>query len=119
MKKIAIILSCLLLTISLSATEATPFATENITSAAEQLSSPEAENISSSAGERFTSPNGRLQASCRTTPEGTLYYDLVFDGDTLIRPSRLGLLLDHDQLLTGFEILNTERTTHDETWTPV
>ncbi len=97
MIKTASILSCFLLTVSLSA----------------------AAQTASFSAEQFSSPNGRLQATCRTTPEGTLYYDLVFDGDTLIRPSRLGLLLDHDQLLTGFEILNTERTTHDETWTPV
>lgn len=96
MKKITTILTCLWLAVALSAAQTASF-----------------------SAEQFTSPNGRLQVSCRTTPEGTLYYDLTFDGDTLIRPSRLGLALENDQLLTGFEILNTERTTHDETWTPV
>lgn len=72
-----------------------------------------------SAAEQLLSPDNRLSMSFSTDTDGRMTYCLTMQGDTLIRPSHLGLSLENDQLLTGFEILNTERTTFDETWTPV
>lgn len=89
MNRLTTILSCLLLTMSLSAAEI------------------------------LYSPDGRLALSFATDRDGRPAYCLTMQGDTLIRPSRLGLRLENDQLLTGFAIADTERTTHDEIWHPV
>lgn len=75
--------------------------------------------MSLSAAEMLTSPDGRLALSFAMDSDGRPAYCLTLQGDTLIRPSRLGLRLENDQLLTGFAIADTERTTHDETWQPV
>lgn len=72
-----------------------------------------------SAAEILTSPDGRLALSFATDSDGRPAYCLTMQGDTLIRPSRLGLRLENDQLLTGFAIADTERTSHDEIWHPV
>ena len=72
-----------------------------------------------SAAEMLYSPDGRLVLSFAIESNGRPAYCLTMQGDTLIRPSRLGLRLENDQLLTGFAIADTERTTHDETWQPV
>lgn len=76
-------------------------------------------SLTMSAAEQLSSPDNRLSMSFSTDAEGRMTYCLVMQGDTLVRPSHLGLLLENDQLLTDFEVISTERSTFDETWTPV
>ena len=47
-------------------------------------------------------------------------YSVTYQGKPIILPSRLGYDLDKKaDLLDGFTLLNEERSTFDETWTPV
>ena len=75
--------------------------------------------ISAWANETLTSPDGALSMLFAVGEQGYMTYALTRHNDTLIRPSRLGLSLDNDQLLTGFEQVSAERSTFDETWQPV
>ena len=75
--------------------------------------------ISAWATETLTSPDGALSMQFAVGEQGHMTYALTRQNDTLIRPSRLGLSLDNDQLLTGFEQVSAERSTFDETWQPV
>ena len=72
-----------------------------------------------------------LQASEVSSPDGSIRvnfelqgtvptYCVTYQGKPIILPSRLGYDLDRKaDLLDGFTLLNEERSTFDETWTPV
>ena len=72
-----------------------------------------------------------LQASEVSSPDGSIRvnfelqgtvptYSVTYQGKPIILPSRLGYDLDKKaDLLDGFSLLNEERSTFDETWTPV
>lgn len=72
-----------------------------------------------------------LQASEISSPDGSIRvnfelrgtvptYSVTYQGKPIILPSRLGYDLDRKaDLLDGFTLLNEERSTFDETWTPV
>ncbi len=72
-----------------------------------------------------------LQASEVSSPDGSIRvnfelqgsvptYSVTYQGKPIILPSRLGYDLDRKaDLLDGFALLNEERSTFDETWTPV
>ena len=72
-----------------------------------------------------------LQASEVSSPDGSIRvnfelqgtvptYSVTYQGKPIILPSRLGYDLDKKaDLLDGFTLLNEERSTFDETWTPV
>ena len=72
-----------------------------------------------------------LQASEISSPDGSIRvnfelqgtvptYSVTYQGKPIILPSRLGYDLDKKaDLLDGFTLLNEERSTFDETWTPV
>ena len=72
-----------------------------------------------------------LQASEISSPDGSIRvnfelqgtvptYSVTYQGKPIILPSRLGYDLDKKaDLLDGFTLLNAERSTFDETWTPV
>lgn len=72
-----------------------------------------------------------LQASEVSSPDGSIRvnfelqgtvptYSVTYQGKPIILPSRLGYDLDRKaDLLDGFTLLNEERSTFDETWTPV
>ena len=57
--------------------------------------------LGASGAEYLTSPDGRLRAEVWTNDSGTPMYSLTFDGDTVVRPSRLGLLGDRYDLTGG------------------
>ncbi|OEY72194.1 glycoside hydrolase family 97 protein [Salegentibacter salarius] len=66
------------------------------------------------------SPNGDLEMKFSLQEDGTPLYNLEFEGETIIENSKLGLELKEGQPLTSnFSIENTEKSTFNETWTPV
>ena len=74
--------------------------------------------ISLQAGE-VTSPDGAIRLSFEL--QGTVpTYSVAYQGNTIIKTSRLGYDLDGlADLLEGFTLIGEERSTFDETWTPV
>ncbi len=81
-----------------------------------------------SSSSTLTSPSGNLVLTFSldgTRPQ----YELTYKGKAVIRPSHLGLELARDKhasrgmnetdLMDGFEVAKTERSTFDETWQPV
>ena len=71
------------------------------------------------AQETQTSPDGNIQLTF-DLKDGVPYYSLSYKGQEVIKPSRLGLELVDDYSLTdNFSTGKIERSTFDETWTPV
>ena len=66
-----------------------------------------------------SSPDGSIRVNFEL--QGTVpTYSVTYQGKPIILPSRLGYDLDGKaDLLDGFTLLNEERSTFDETWTPV
>ena len=94
------------------------------------------------SGQELTSPNGELSMKFKLDGNGAPVYELFYNNRVVIKPSKLGLELkredpnkqtdfewtgnkDKDRLdekanlMTGFEIVRTETSSFDETWTPV
>lgn len=79
----------------------------------------------------LTSPDGQLTVSFLTGPDGSIRYQLSRNGQTVIAPSALGFTLlnartehqepDTGQLdfTTGFKLLSSTASEHDETWETV
>ncbi|MCL6259589.1 glycoside hydrolase family 97 protein [Aquiflexum sp. TKW24L] len=65
------------------------------------------------------SPDGNLKLNFEIK-EGQATYDMTFKGKEVIKPSKLGLELKNQPLLTeGFSIKEIEYDSFDEKWTPV
>ncbi len=66
-----------------------------------------------------SSPDGSIRVNFEL--QGTVpTYSVTYQGKPIILPSRLGYDLDKKaDLLDGFTLLGEERSTFDETWTPV
>ncbi len=66
-----------------------------------------------------SSPDGSIRVNFEL--QGTVpTYSVTYQGKPVILPSRLGYDLDRKaDLLDGFTLLGEERSTFDETWTPV
>ncbi|MEM0962241.1 MAG: glycoside hydrolase family 97 protein [Bacteroidota bacterium] len=63
-----------------------------------------------------TSPDGRTTVTVDVGRQ--LAYAVRYDGRPIVEPSRLGVVLaGSDTLGIEMEVLDTERATHDETWT--
>lgn len=73
-----------------------------------------------SAQETLTSPDGNLTLGFDLR-EGAPVYTLTYKGRDIIRPSRLGLDLKNDanSLMNGFTVAKVDRSSFDQTWTPV
>lgn len=72
-----------------------------------------------SQAEKLSSPNGKMQLTFELQ-NGTAVYQLRLNNKTIINPSKLGLELTTAENLTdGFTISKMEKTSFDETWTPV
>src|SRR5205823_831588 len=66
---------------------------------------------------RVASPDGRTQVSVAIR-DGGLYYSIDRDGRALFLPSRLGLAFrGMPPLRDSLRIVDSARSTHDETWT--
>jgi alpha-glucosidase len=94
------------------------------------------------SAQTLTSPDGNLQMNFSLSEEGSPVYTLTYKGKTVIKPSKLGLELMPEgvqrtfddfspegkktekkdikaNLYSGFQILNSQTATFDETWQPV
>ncbi|MGW1454193.1 glycoside hydrolase family 97 protein [Salegentibacter agarivorans] len=70
--------------------------------------------------QNLESPDGNLEMNFSLQEDGTPVYNLEFEEQTIIEKSKLGLELKEGQpLTTNFSIENTEKSTFNETWTPV
>ena len=71
--------------------------------------------------QELKSPNGEITMNFYLEDGGVPTYQLSYKNQEVIKPSHLGLELKDDEksLLDDFEILNTENSTFNETWTPV
>ena len=69
--------------------------------------------------QELASPNGEFSMRFELN-NGAPTYQLALNGKEIIKPSTMGFeLKDMDNLLDGFTIIDTERSTFDETWKPV
>jgi len=78
--------------------------------------------------ETVSSPNGVVSVSF-DVKNGTAVYSVSYKGKDVIRPSHLGLELWKDKhasngdkesdLMDGFKLVKTDKSSFDETWTPV
>lgn len=88
--------------------------------------------------QELSSPNGNLTLKFAIKDGGTPTYSLTYKGKDVIKPSKLGLELKDESVLTdfnkfsserqgedkvsllnNFEIIDTQTATFDETWEPV
>ena len=67
---------------------------------------------------RAVSPAGHLQVDL-TIRDHRLFYAATFDGEVLLRPSPVGFVLEGQDSLCFFTLLNHRETSTDERWTPV
>ena len=67
----------------------------------------------------LTSPNGQLKLAVDVDTQGTPTYTLSYKGREVIKPSRLGILMEEADLTKGFQVTSTATSTTDENWTPV
>jgi len=75
------------------------------------------------------SPNGNVVVSFTVDRQGRPTYEMSYKNQTVVKPSRLGLLLAKDKhaskkmeetdLMAGFRIKSESTSTFDETWKPV
>jgi len=76
--------------------------------------------ISALADENLLSPDGKLELQFGLNRQGEPVYELKLDGESIIKPSKLGFEIKNQEPLTkGFELKNVKRDTFDEIWTPV
>lgn len=72
---------------------------------------------------KVTSPDGKLAVAFNLTQAGEPEYQLIKDGQNVLLPSHLGFTLRVDgndvDFAKGFEVINTESSSHDETWETV
>ena len=66
------------------------------------------------------SPDGALCLGFATGEGGTALYSVVYNGDTIVRPSSLGFkLLGHSDLVDGFRVDAVEHGSYSGKWAPV
>ena len=65
------------------------------------------------------SPDGGIEVHFSLSEAGEPSYELSFRGETLILPSRLGIVTSGGVLTEGLTLKNTEYLSHNETWQPV
>ncbi len=71
------------------------------------------------AKEKQASPNGNVAVEFDVV-DGIPYYNVEYKGQPIINPSRLGLELISDySLIDNFDVISVNRSSFDETWTPV
>lgn len=65
------------------------------------------------------SPGGNISVEFKLD-NGVPVYNVSYKGKPVVKDSKLGLELVYgESLMDGFEVVNTENDTFDETWTPV
>ncbi|SDS31069.1 glycoside hydrolase family 97 protein [Gramella sp. MAR_2010_147] len=73
-----------------------------------------------SVAQNFQSPDGNLKMNFSLQDDGTPNYKLSFNGEDVIKTSKLGLnLKEQEDLLANFSIESTKESGFDNTWMPV
>lgn len=68
---------------------------------------------------QITSPGGDITVTVDVN-DGVPVYSMQYKGKSVINPSKLGLeLTNAENLMSGFEIVNSTTSEFDETWQPV
>lgn len=72
-------------------------------------------------GEKTTlsSPDGRIKLDFNVTSEGVPTYSLVFDDETIVEPSCLGIETLEREFASGLRVVDVEHSSSDEVWQPV
>ncbi|MCS5490224.1 glycoside hydrolase family 97 protein [Algoriphagus limi] len=73
------------------------------------------------SAQEISSPNGELKLAFGLDASGAPTYQLSYKNQTVIQSSRLGFDLKNDtlDLIQGFRVVDSEESSHDETWQPV
>ncbi len=69
----------------------------------------------SSPSNEVTSPDGKIKFSFDNNADG-LFYSVTDEGASIVSPSRLGFVLEGNDSVARFDVLNTTLSSHDETW---
>ena len=75
--------------------------------------------IAGNKGKETTSPDGRIRFAIDINEEGIPQYSVMFDGETIIAPSALGLTTSECDYRSGLQLLNIDHSSHSEVWQPV
>lgn len=67
---------------------------------------------------KITSPDGKQVIGFRLS-NGAPFYNVSYQGTTILSDSRLSLILDGDDLSEGFQIANTRTDSKNGSWVPV
>lgn len=66
------------------------------------------------------SPDGKQELNFNLLANGTPTYSLKYEGKPVVKPSKLGFDFKKEpDLLAGFEVKSTNKSSFDENWTPV
>lgn len=72
-----------------------------------------------SLAQSISSPSGDFKMNF-SLQDGVPTYTLTYQGTVLIEPSALGLeIVDQEDFVGGFSVIDVERDSYDETWQPV
>ena len=75
--------------------------------------------ILTGAAASLKSPSGNFVLNVDVDGNGTPVYSLSYNGQTLVKDSKLGLTSDEISFVDGFTINDVKESTFDETWQPV
>ncbi|WP_321334323.1 glycoside hydrolase family 97 protein [uncultured Bacteroides sp.] len=75
-------------------------------------------SVSFLKAQQITSPNGNLILKFQMS-SGVPFYELIYKDKTVIKQSRLGLETEEASLSSGFTETDVQKSSFDETWTPV
>ncbi len=71
-------------------------------------------------GQELKSPNNQLQMIFELNQSGKPSYQLKYKNKSVIQSSHLGLMLkNNENLVDGFEVINTKATSFSDKWKPV
>ena len=69
--------------------------------------------------QNLKSPNSEIELTFSLTKKGVPTYKISYKDQAVIKQSKLGLELKGDDLISGFTITNTDKSTYDNTWETV
>ena len=70
--------------------------------------------------QEITSPDNKLKLTIKLSENGELIYNLMMEGEQVIKDSKLGIdLLYQADLIQGFTITNINNSKFSEEWKPV
>ena len=68
---------------------------------------------------KISSPDGRAEVRFEVAEGGVPTYQLSYDGEVVVAPSRLGLELSDRNLTEGLKVVDVIEAEHSEMWQPV